>query len=189
MSKLIILAGPSGVGKGTVEKELFKNSELNLVFSISATTRKARNNEIDKEHYFFISKNEFLRKIDNDEFLEWSSHLGNYYGTLKSEIDKNIARNKNVLVEVDTTGAINIINKYKQEKKEDEFISIFILPPSLEELKNRIANRNSETEQSLKIRMEKAKEEIGLTNNFMFCVINDKINKTVKTIEEIIKNK
>lgn len=188
MPKLIILAGPSGVGKGTIEKELFQDKTLNLVFSVSATTRKARKNEFNKKHYFFISKNEFLAKIENQEFLEWSSHLGNYYGTLKSEVDNNIKNNKNVLVEVDTTGAINIINTYKAENRENELISIFISPPSIDELRNRIKTRNSETKQTLEIRMNKAKKELKLTNNFMFCVINDRINNTVKRIKEIIVN-
>ncbi|MGL4343362.1 MAG: guanylate kinase [Metamycoplasmataceae bacterium] len=188
MSKIIIIAGPSGVGKGTIEKELFKDKSLKLAFSISATTRPKRAGEIDKKHYFFISEEEFIKKIDSEAFIEWSQHFDNYYGTLYEEVNNKISDGYNVLIEVDTIGAINIIEKYKSKNQLDKLISIFIAPPSLEELEKRILERNTEDLSSIKNRMEKAKIELKETNKFMFCVINDKINKSIDEIKQIIKN-
>lgn len=188
MSKIIIIAGPSGAGKGTIEKELFKDESLSLAFSVSATTRNPRPGEIDKEHYYFLKKDEFKKLIDKNRFIEWSNHLNNYYGTLISEVESKLNEGFNVLVEVDTTGALNIIEKYTKENKIEELITIFIMPPSIEELEKRILNRKSENDKSLKVRLAKAQEEMELSKNFMYCVINDKINLSTKKIKEIIKN-
>ncbi|MGL5519852.1 MAG: guanylate kinase [Metamycoplasmataceae bacterium] len=186
MNKIIIIAGPSGVGKGTIEKELFKIKELNLIFSVSATTREKRDGEKEGESYYFINKEKFNEKIKNNEFLEWSKHLNNFYGTLIEEVETKLKKGFNVLVEVDTIGAINIINKYKEMSKEDQLITIFIEPPSLEELEKRIRNRNTELDDQIKIRLEKAKIEIGERNNFSYCIINKTIEKSVKLIYDLI---
>lgn len=186
MSKIIIITGPSGVGKGTIENELFKINELNLSLSCSVTTRKKRDGEVQGEHYYFIDKEDFINKINNDEFLEYSKHFDNYYGTLKSEVNKLLENGKNVIVEVDTIGAINIINKLK-DKKENNLISIFIKPPNLGVLEERIRKRNSENDESIKKRLLKAKKEIKQTSYFMFIIINNNLMNSVKEIVKIIK--
>lgn len=187
MAKIVLLTGPSGVGKGTIEKELFKDSSLNLSFSVSATTRKKREGEIEGEHYHFIKKREFEKLIDDDAFIEFSKHFNNYYGTLYKEIESKLNEGKNVLVEVETNGAINIINKLKQDKKDDLLLSIFIIPPSLEELEKRIRSRNSETEEQIIDRLERAKEEIKYKIYFQHVIKNDNINITTNKIKDIIK--
>lgn len=186
MAKVIIITGPSGVGKGTIEKELFADPTLNLTFSISATTRDRREKEMDGIHYFFINKNQFEQKIENNEFLEYSKHFDNYYGTLKSEIDQKLSENKNVLVEVETTGAINIIGQYKQNQIEDQLVTIFIVPPSLQELKKRILNRNSENRRSIRKRLKKAKKELEYKKYFNHVIKNDNIKEAIAQVKEIL---
>ncbi|MGL5205080.1 MAG: guanylate kinase [Metamycoplasmataceae bacterium] len=187
MNKIIIIAGPSGVGKGTIEKELFKILDLKLALSCSMTTRNKREAEIEGEHYYFVNKNEFKKRIKNNEFLEYSKHFENYYGTLKSEVKRLLEKGNNVLVEVDTIGAINIIKRYREENEMNNLISIFIKPPSIKVLEQRIRNRNSETDESLQLRLEKAKKEITQTNDFMFIIVNNKLSDSVENIANIIK--
>lgn len=188
MSKVILITGPSGVGKGTIEKELFKDEKLNLVFSVSATTRPKREGEIEGFHYFFIEKDEFFKLIEEDKFLEYNNHFDNYYGTLVSEVEKKLSQNKNVLIEVETNGAVNIINKLKQQKREDILISIFIVPPSMEELEARIRKRETETEEQIKKRLKRAEEELQYKLYFQHVIKNDNINIAVETIKKIIEN-
>ncbi|MGL5617754.1 MAG: guanylate kinase [Metamycoplasmataceae bacterium] len=187
MNKIIIITGPSGVGKGTIEKELFKISDLKLALSCSMTTRKKREAEIEGKHYYFVDNNEFQKRVDNNEFLEYSKHFDHYYGTLKSEVDRLLQNGHNVIVEVDTIGAINIIKKFKEENKMNILISIFVEPPSIEVLEQRIRSRNSETDESIKLRLEKAKKEIKQTSDFMFIIINNKLSDSVDNIANIIK--
>lgn len=187
MNKIIIIAGPSGVGKGTIENELFKIPSLKLALSCSITTRKKRDKEVDGEHYYFVDNDEFESKIKNDEFLEYTKHFDNYYGTLKSEVNKLIEKGHNVIVEVDTIGAINIIKKFRSENNLNKLISIFIKPPNLDVLEKRIRERNSETDESIKQRLKKAKKEIKQTNDFMFIIVNNKLSESVKSIAKIIK--
>lgn len=186
MAKAIIITGPSGVGKGTIEKELFKDPNLNLSFSVSATTRNKREGEEDGKHYHFISKSEFEKLINENKLLEYSMHFDNYYGTLIHEVEEKLKCGNNVLIEVETTGAINIINKYKELNKLDELTTIFIIPPSLKELKNRIINRNSEDKSSIKKRMKKAKKELKFKKYFNHIIKNDNINKAIDQIKSII---
>lgn len=186
MAKVIIIAGPSGVGKGTIEKELFKDEKLNLAFSVSATTRNRREGEIDGKHYHFVSQDEFQELIKKNELLEYNKHFDNYYGTLKSEVDTKLSQNKNVLIEVETIGAINIINEYRDLKKDKELITIFIIPPSLKELKRRIINRNSEDRKSIRKRMKKAKKELKCRIYFNHIVKNDNIKEAIESIKHII---
>ncbi len=187
MNKIIIITGPSGVGKGTIEKELFKISSLKLALSCSMTTRQKRENEVEGEHYYFVDEEEFVQKINNNEFLEYSKHFGHYYGTLKKDVEKLINKGHNVIIEVDTVGAINIIKKYKNENLTDKMISIFITPPNLEVLEERIRSRNSETDESIKERLAKAKKEIQQTNEFMFIIVNNKLTESVNSVSKIIK--
>ena len=186
MAKVIIITGPSGVGKGTIERELLADSALNLAFSVSATTRGRRSNEIEGQHYFFISAAEFANRLAAGEFLEYSKHFDNYYGTLRSEIARKLAQNQNVLVEVETTGAINIISQYKRANQSDELVTIFIAPPSLRELKARILKRNSETRRSLRKRLKKAKRELKYQIYFQHIVKNDNIREAIAQVRQII---
>ncbi|AJC49958.1 guanylate kinase [Mycoplasma flocculare] len=186
MSKLIILSGPSGVGKGTIEALLLKNKHLLIKLAISATTRKKRKNEIDGVNYFFLTEQMFKKKIENEEFIEWSRHFNNYYGTLKSQIEFIKSQNYIPLLEIDTTGAKNIIESYQKKGKLSELLTIFILPPSLEVLKNRIEKRLTETYVQINQRLEKAKSEIKIKNLFQFQVVNDNLEQCVNELEKII---
>ena len=181
--KLIIFSGPSGVGKTSVEKVLFKNKTLNLHFSCSATTRKQRAGEINGEHYFFISDEEFNDKIKENKFIEWNQHFSNKYGTLKTEINEIIKIGKNPFLEVETNGAVNIMKQYNS----DEIISIFMKHPSISELENRIRTRGTETEKQIKLRIKRVQEEMSLSHNFKYIVTNDDIDEVISKIEKIIK--
>ncbi len=187
MSKIILITGPSGVGKGTIEKELFKDESLNLSFSISATTRPKREGEFEGEHYYFISKNKFEQLIKEKAFLEYNKHFDNYYGTLYEEVDSKLKKGKNVLIEVETVGALNIINSLKEKNKEFLLTSIFIEPPSIEELERRIRKRNTDNDEQIKKRLKRASEEIECKKFFQYVVKNENIDKSVDKIKSIIK--
>ena len=182
---LIILSGPSGVGKGTIRKKIFKNKKLNLVYSISMTTRKPRKKEIPNVDYYFVSEDIFKENIKNDNFLEYCQFVGNYYGTPKDKVEQWIGNGKNVLLEIEINGANQVLSKVKG----DNIVSIFLLPPSLEELEKRIRLRKSESEEVIKERLEKARREINKTEGYDYIVINDDLNRASKEISEIILNK
>ncbi len=176
--QLLVISGPSGAGKGTVCKSLLERNDIWI--SVSATTRKPRNGEIDGLNYFFIDKEEFLEKIDSDDFLEYAEVYGNYYGTPKSKVFEVLESGKDVILEIDIQGALKIKSAYP------DGVFIFILPPSMEELKSRITNRGSETPESLKTRLNSAYEEISFASKYDYAVINDEVNEAVSKIESII---
>ncbi|WP_027334641.1 guanylate kinase [Mycoplasmopsis felifaucium] len=182
---IIIFAGPSGVGKGTIEQFLFNDKDLKLKLSCSATTRKPRIGEINGVHYFFISKDEFIQKIQNNEFLEYSFHFDNYYGTLYEEIDRIHSLNMIPFLEIETNGAKQILEK---EASLDNYrlITLFILPPTLDDLKQRILNRNSEDDASIQKRLDKAIEEMNEKYLFKHHIINDDADRAAKEIKDII---
>lgn len=180
--KLIILSGPSGVGKGTVRETLMNDLDLHLAYSISMTTRSPRNGEIDGVHYFFVSKERFEKAIENDELLEYASFVGNYYGTPRNFVNKLLNDGYNVLLEIEVQGAEQVM------KKCPEAITIFMMPPSFEELEKRIRGRRSEPEQIVQQRLEKARNEMKLVNNYKFVVTNDIVEKASKQIADIIKS-
>ena len=186
--KLIIFTGPSGVGKGTVEKELFNNPSLKLKLSVSVTTRQPREGEIDGIHYYFVSQDTFDACLADNKLIEYSLHFDNYYGTLYSEIYRLIAQGKIPFLEIETNGATQVIDYYKKHKKVDEIVSIFLMPPSFSELEKRIIRRNTEPEEVIKKRLAKAKQEVGQANLFQYIVISDTVPQTVAEIEKIIKN-
>lgn len=176
---LIVISGPSGAGKGTLCKKLLqRNSELCL--SVSATTREPRAGEVDGVNYFFTSKDKFEEMINNNEFLEWAKVYDNYYGTPKKYVEDMLNQGKDVILEIDIQGAL----KVKESCSEGVFI--FILPPTMEELKNRIKKRGSETEESLVKRFTAAYKEINYVSKYNYVVINDVLEEGVKKLESII---
>ena len=181
-SKFIVIAAPSGSGKTTIVNKLLNEKNLGLSFSISATSREPRKNEKDSENYFFISKEEFLRRVNNDEFLEWEEvYKGVFYGTLFSELEN--AKEKNLIFDIDVIGGLNIKRKFKEQT-----LTIFIKPPSLYELEKRLKNRNSETDSNIKIRIDKAKDEILLADKFDYVVENDILEKSYNEVFKLVNN-
>ncbi len=176
--KLYVISGPSGAGKGSINKEVLKRRN-DVIVSVSATTRKPREGEIDGKNYYFMTEEEFEKKIENDEFVEWANVYGNYYGTLKSEVTEILSTGKNVILEIDIQGAQQVKNKYNA-------VFIFILPPSLEILKKRVMDRGSETKESLNIRMLEAKKEINFIEKYDYYVINDDLQIAANKVESII---
>ncbi|TPD99584.1 guanylate kinase [Metamycoplasma equirhinis] len=186
--KLIIFTGPSGVGKGTVEKVLFDNPKLKLKLSVSMTTRSPREGEVDGVHYYFVSKETFTACLKEHKLIEYSLHFDNYYGTLYSEIDRICEQGKIPFLEIETNGAKQIIDFYKKNNKENEICSIFLMPPSFNELEKRIEGRNTETPEVIAQRLKKAEEEIKISEIFQHVVINDSVETTAKRISKIIND-
>lgn len=176
---LIVISGPSGCGKGTICKKLLeRNDSLNL--SISTTTRKPRKGETDRENYFFIGEDDFKKMIENDQLLEYANVYGNYYGTPKEFVLEKLKNGKDVLLEIDIQGALKVREVYKKG------IFIFILPPSMEELKSRIVNRGTETKKDIEKRFESAYNELKFVKEYDYAVINDDVSNAVEVIEVII---
>ncbi len=182
---LIILSGPSGVGKGTVRKRIMKNDKLNLTYSISMTTRAPRNMEQDGQDYYFVTHEEFQKNIDNNNFLEWAEFVGNRYGTPKDKVEELRAQGKNVFLEIEINGAEQVISKVK----DDGVISFFLMPPSLKALEKRIRNRRSESEEIIYERLEKGKNEMTMTQDYDHIVLNDRVGRAASEITHLILKK
>lgn len=179
MSKLFVISGSSGVGKGTVIKEfLKKHPEFKL--SISCTTRGMRDGEVHGVNYFFLSKEEFKQFIDNEEFLEWAEFSGNHYGTKKSFVEECLKNGDNLILEIDTKGALNV------KRLMPDAVLIFIAPPSVEELEARLRGRHTETEDAIQKRLASIKLEIENSKKFDYTVVNDKVEKAVDDLEKIM---
>src|SRR5690625_2122004 len=163
---LFILSGPSGVGKGTVRARLFERTE-GLKYSISMTTRKKRPGEKDGIDYFFKTKEEFKELIKQGNLLEYAEYVNNYYGTPKEYVEKTLAAGHDVFLEIEVQGAMQV------QKNFPEGVFIFLFPPSLEELKNRILNRGTESNELVMNRMTKARKEIEMMNTYDYVVVND----------------
>lgn len=177
---LIVLSGPSGVGKGTVRKIFQNNPDLNLAFSTSMTTRKPRKGEVDGVDYFFKTEEEFNQAVDNGDLLEHAIFVGNQYGTPVAEVERLRNEGKNVLLEIEVEGANQVHSKCP------EAVSIFLTPPSLEELENRIRNRSTEPEEIIQQRLAKAEKEMQLISQYKYVVCNDDAELAAKIIEDII---
>ena len=179
--KAIIFSAPSGAGKTTVVKHVLKEIS-NLSFSISACSRKKRKNEVNGIDYHFLELNEFKTKIKANEFIEWEEvYENNFYGTLKSEINKIWKLKKHVIFDVDVVGGISL-KKYFGNNA----VSIFIDPPSLEILENRLKSRNTDSKKEIKTRIDKAIEELNYKDQFDHCIVNDNLSETLIRAEEII---
>lgn len=176
---LIVISGPSGAGKGTICKALIeKNKEIFI--SVSATTRSPRAGEVDGVNYHFLSREEFVKRVEKNDFLEYAEVYGNYYGTPKSKVQDMLDRGIDVILEIDIQGALKVKENF------DEGVFIFILPPSMEELKQRIIKRGSETPESLMTRFKSAYQEINYVSKYNYAVVNDEVEVAVKKIEGII---
>jgi guanylate kinase len=181
--KLIIFSAPSGTGKTTIVRHLME-SNLDLEFSISATSRQKRGNEEDGKDYHFFSPEVFKEKIKNNEFLEWEEVYSNqFYGTLFSEIDRIFANHHHVVFDVDVIGGLNIKKKYPNNS-----LSIFLMPPSLEILRERLLMRGTETEESFKKREEKAAIELGFAEKFDAIIVNDELKTAQEDAYRIVKD-
>lgn len=176
---LIVVSGPSGAGKGTICKALLEKHD-DLFISVSATTRQPRAGEVDGVNYHFITKEDFIKRVEQKDFLEYAEVYGNYYGTPKSRVEEMIDNGKNVILEIDIQGALKVKENFK------EGVFIFILPPSMEELKQRIIKRGSETEESLMLRFKSAYKEINYISTYNYAVVNDTVDNAVKKIESIL---
>ena len=179
--KIIVVSAPSGSGKTTIIKPILR-SFPDIVFSVSATTRNKRENEIEGVDYFFLSKEEFEKKIKDNEFVEWEKVYDYYYGTLKSSIEASIKSGKSILLELDVNGALSMKKIYPDSAL------IYILPPSYEEIMKRLKNRNTETEKDLKKRLERAKLELRFKDKFDYFIENENLNKAIEDTKRLINN-
>ncbi len=182
--KILIFSAPSGAGKTTLVHHLLNFEEFKLEFSVSACSRKARGNEVDGKDYYFLSVDEFKAKIKNDEFLEWEEvYKDNYYGSLKSEVDRITQKGNNVIFDVDVKGGLNIKNYYKNSG-----LAIFVMPPSINELKNRLIKRLTDNGDEIKTRIDKAKSELEFADNFDVIIINENLELAKKEIVSVVRN-
>ena len=176
---LIVISGPSGVGKGTIAKLLVERNK-NISLSISCTTRKPREGEKDGREYFFIEKQTFLDKIDKNGFLEYSNHFENYYGTPREFVMKSLEE-KDVLLEIDVNGGLNVKESFP------EAVLVMITPPSVEEVRKRLIARNTESIEKIDLRMQRIDYELGKSNLYDYSVVNDDLLTAVKDVEKIIE--
>jgi guanylate kinase len=182
--KLIIVAGPSGTGKGTVENAVMEKFP-EIQFSVSVTTRPQRSYEVEGQHYFFISKAEFLERIERNELVEWQevySKNGHFYGTLRSYVDSALEQGQQLLIDIDIKGGINLKKAFP-----DNSISIFIEPPSVEALEERLINRNTDSPEQIRIRLDRMPEEMQLGKQFDYTIVNSELNEAVSAFTEILE--
>ncbi|WP_077622072.1 guanylate kinase [Sediminibacillus massiliensis] len=178
---LFVLSGPSGVGKGTVRKALFE-LDTELQYSISMTTRDIRHGETEGVDYFYKTKQEFENLIADEKLLEYAQYVGNYYGTPRDYVEETLEKGKDVFLEIEVQGALQVKKNFPQG------VFIFLIPPSLEELKNRIVGRGTETEELVKNRLLEAKKEIDMMDAYDYVVVNDRIESAVEKIQSIVRS-
>lgn len=178
---LIVLSGPSGVGKGTVKSALVKQRAFSFEYSVSMTTRKPRPGEVDGKDYFFVSESRFQEAIKNDELLEYNQYVGNHYGTPLAPVKKMLSEGKDVFLEIDVNGARQV------RKLMPDGVFIFLTPPDLHELKDRIVNRGTDSEQVIAMRMKQARKEILMMEDYDYAVVNDTVANAVDHIKSIVE--
>ncbi len=176
--KLFIISGPSGAGKGTICKQLKEETDINI--SVSMTTRQPRPGEVDGESYYFVTKEEFEKEIANDGFLEYAEVYGNYYGTPREKVVQRLENGIDVILEIDIQGALKVKENYPKG------VFIFILPPSMTELRKRITGRGTETEECINLRLSKTLEEVSYIDKYDYCVINDEVEVATRRVKSII---
>ncbi|MFN4762140.1 guanylate kinase [Gillisia sp. Q332] len=182
--KLIVFSAPSGSGKTTIVRHLLSQPELKLDFSISATSRDPRAEEIDGKDYYFLSLEDFKKKIKNDEFLEWEEvYRDNFYGTLKSEVERIWESGKNVIFDIDVVGGLDIKHIYP-----DETLAVFVKPPSIEELKIRLKKRKTESEDKINMRVAKASIELATAPQFDFIIENNHLQTALNEAYNLVSN-
>ncbi len=178
---LMAVSGPAGVGKGTIVKTIIDKRD-DVVESVSCTTRQPRKGEIDGKHYFFISQEEFKRRIEEKDFLEYDEHFGNYYGTPRSFVEETL-KTKSIILEIDVVGSLNV------KKEFPELVLVMIAPPSVEELKRRLIGRGSEDEESLKIRLARLEYELAQRDKYDYYIVNDDLDTAIAEVEDILDGK
>ncbi|KAA8376801.1 guanylate kinase [Leuconostoc mesenteroides] len=177
---LIVLSGPSGVGKGTVRKAIFEEESIDFQYSISATTRQPRAAEVDGEDYFFVTREQFEEKINNGDMLEYAKYVSNYYGTPKSFIDETLASGRDVFLEIDVQGALQV------KSKMPEGIYIFLTLPDLANLRDRLVGRGTDSADVIEKRVAAARDELKMMINYDYAVENDVVSNAVERIKSII---
>ena len=182
--KLIVFSAPSGSGKTTIVKHLLGKEKLNLAFSISATSREKRGDEIHAKDYYYLTAKEFKTKIKNDEFLEWEEvYRDNFYGTLKSEVERLWAQGKHVIFDIDVSGGLRIKRKFPEQT-----LAIFVKPPSIDALKIRLKKRKTESEDKINMRVAKASAELATAPLFDCIIENNNLNIALKEAETLVSN-
>ena len=179
---LVVISGPSGVGKGTVREALFKREGHDLVYSVSMTTRKPRVGEEDGREYYFVTEDEFKQRISEGKFLEYTQFVGNYYGTPLDKLNNHLEEGKEVVLEIEVDGASQV------RKKMPDGVFIFVAPPTMEDLKKRLKRRGTESEEVINERFEKARREIGLAELYDYIVVNDTVENAADKIMAIIRS-
>jgi len=181
--KLIVFSAPSGSGKTTIVQHLLAQNDLNLEFSVSATSREPREEEEDGKHYYFITFQEFKQHIKNDDFLEWEEvYRDNFYGTLKSEIERIWKKGKNVIFDIDVVGGLRIKKKYP-----DRTLAVFVKPPSVDELKRRLKERKTENDDKINMRIAKASIELATAPQFDYIIENNDLQIALQEAQDLVK--
>lgn len=182
--KIIVVSAPSGTGKSSIISRIIGNPELHLGFSISATSRKPRGEERDGKDYYFITHEEFMRRVAAGEFVEWEEvYAGTCYGTLQSEVERITGSGRNLIMDIDVKGALNVKKRYGSD-----VLAIFIMPPSKEELERRLRGRATDSEETIARRLEKADYEMTFAPKFDLTVVNDSLDRAAAEVEQAILN-
>ncbi|GIJ93235.1 guanylate kinase [Capnocytophaga stomatis] len=182
MNKLIIFSAPSGSGKSTIVRHLLSLEKLNLAFSISATSRAPRGEEQHGREYYFLSVDEFKKRIASGDFLEWEEvYAGNFYGTLRTEVERLWSLGKTVVFDIDVVGGLRIKEQFPEQS-----LAIFVKPPSIEELEKRLRNRQTESEDKIKMRLDKASQELAQAEKFDIIIENDNLQKALQESENVV---
>jgi guanylate kinase len=182
--KLIVFSAPSGSGKTTIVRHLLKQEDLNLEFSISAATREARGEEVNGKDYYFMSIEDFKKHIKNEDFVEWEEvYRDNFYGTLKSEVERIWAKGKNVIFDIDVAGGLRIKSKFPEET-----LAVFVKPPSVDELKRRLKERSTESDEKINMRIAKAHVELATAPQFDVVIKNYDLEVALEEANELVKN-